>query len=132
MDNQIRTIFSKNMYDLDRQTVILMTARLDSLGCPYHSDIACALRTLFPARKLHPWVFSLTYEELMHRFLLDSVYHVCYGLGHVDMVCTDIREVDNFTTVYRYPIGKHLIYKFRKFKLGQGKFPQPPRGWKRF
>ena len=129
MDNQIRTLFSKNLYDLDRRTVVWMTARLDSVNCPYHSDIACALRTLFPAKKLHPWVFVLTYEDMMHRFLLDSLYQVLYGLGHMDLIRSDLREVTGYTSVKRFNVPKHLVTMYRRFKLGKGKFPVPPRNW---
>ena len=127
MNQQLRAIFSENLYNLTREKIHLITAKLDCLGCPYHSDIAYALKTLFPVKRLHPWVFVLTYEDMMYRFLLDSLYQVCYGLGHVDIVRTDIREIKNYTPVYRFPITKHLINKFRRFKLGQGRFPLPPR-----
>ena len=126
---QLRAIFSENIYDLPREKVNLIVAKLESLGCPYYSDIAFALRTLFPVIKLHPWVFVLNYEELMYRFLLDSLHQVLHGLSLMDIVRSDIREIKDYTSVYRFRISKALIRKFRKYQVGIGSFPRPPRGW---
>ena len=128
MNQQLKSIFSKNIYNLDRYTVNLMITKLECLG-NYYSEIASALRTLFPVRRLHPWVFVLTYEDLMRRFLLDSLYQVLYGLGHIDLIRSDLREVTGYTSVKRFNVPKHLITMYRRFKLKKGKFPVPPRNW---
>ena len=96
MNQQLKTIFSKNIYDLDRYTVNLMITKLECLG-NYYLEIASALTTFFPVRRLHPWVFVLTYEDLMCRFLLDW-------------------EIKSYTSVYRFRINKSLISRFRRKK----------------
>ena len=52
INQELRAIFSDNMYDLDREKVNLIMAKLDSLGWPHYSRIKLNLRLLGPADNL--------------------------------------------------------------------------------
>ena len=58
IEQELRPILSHNTYALEQEKVNLLITKLDSLGSQHYAEIASALRTLFPPKKLHPWVFS--------------------------------------------------------------------------